>query len=97
MRDNNFAMKIKSVVSLIAFAVSFTFSVALANVGTDNTTGQNISQFLKNDIRNGQIRNAKLRHYIDNSSYSTHYFAKRAATASEYADAFAAIDSSNLP
>ncbi len=90
-------MRIKTIASLIAFALTFTFSVALAGVNTDKGTRQNISQFLQNDIRNGLVRDSKLSTFLDSSSYSSMNTAKRSAVVSEYSDASAALDSTNLP
>ncbi len=90
-------MRIKTIASLITFALCFTFSIALAGVNTNKATGQNISQFLQNDIRNGQVRDSQLGTFIDNPSFSSTNIAERATTVSVYADASAAMDSTKLP
>src|SRR5438128_1687369 len=104
MRDNNFAMRVKNILSIIAFATAFTISAALATaiqprsnenfvrLSFNKTTAQNISRFLQQDIQNGQDRNRESYRFDDESSLSSPYLVKRAKAVSEYSEASGAMD-----
>ena len=111
MRDNNCAMRVKSILSFIAFIAAFGISVTLVAVlfGTtpsklqvvrlqsDGDTRQNITRFLQQDIRNGQDRNREVYRFEDGSSLTSPYLVNRARAVTEYAAESGAMDDSHLP
>lgn len=100
-------MRVKNILSLIAFIAAFTFSAALASVFTprtsgnfvqpsfDRTTAQNISRFLQQDIRNGEDRNHQVTGGV--AYLQSPYLLKRAQAVSEYSEASGSMDFSHLP
>jgi hypothetical protein len=109
MRDNKFVMRIKNILSFIAFGTAFIISAAFATALAprtaetyvpstySRTNGQSISRFLQQDIRNGQDRNRQVYRYDDSSSLSSPYLVKRAQAVSDYSEASAAMDFNHLP
>jgi hypothetical protein len=111
MRDNSFAMRIKNVLSLIAFAAAFAVSVALVALTTgttqaktqvalfqaDYTTRTSITAFLEQDISNGHQRNHRVYRYEDGASLSSPYLLQRAQAVSDYSEVSGSMDFNHLP
>lgn len=111
MRDNDFVMRIKNILSTAAFVIAFISSAFIAAVFTpqtaaslvappaayDRATAQNITRFLQRDIQNGYERNDSSYSYKDDSALSSPYVAKRASAVSEYSDASGAMEYNHLP
>lgn len=87
-------MRVKKILSLIAFIAAFTFSTALS---FDENTAQNISLFLQQDISNGQDRNLEASRFDGDLSLSSTFLARRARAVSEYSEASGSMDAGNLP
>ena len=109
-------MRFKNILSIIAFVAAFGISVTLAALTADNSqsqfqfvrlqsndsTRQNITRFLQQDIRNGHKQNPVVYRdgiysFENRLSPSTPYIVKRAMAVSDYVAASSAMDESNLP
>lgn len=111
MRDNSLAMRVKSILSLIAFVAAFALSVALVALTTENSSSQyqiavfqadgatqrNITRFLAQDISNGVQRERRVYRYEDGASMTSPFLARRAEAVSDYAETSGAMDYNNLP
>ena len=103
-------MRIKSILSLIAFAAAFAFSVALValttdtgaaqfktfKLQTDDATRWNITRFLERDIQNGHRRDSTV-YGFDDSSMSSPNIIKRAEAVTAYANESGAMDFNQMP
>jgi hypothetical protein len=111
MRDNKIVMRVKNIVSLIAFFTAFVFSVMLVGLPKDNvysklTEGRNIARqqrsiraFLWADINRGRERDRKLSR-LDGigENFQTAYNVRQIADLTEeYVDGSQSMDASNLP
>lgn len=104
-------MRIKTILSLIAFVAAFALSTALAALTTDSSqpkfrvtrlqadssTSRNITAFLQQDIQNGQQRNRRVYRFEDDASLSSPNIFKRSEAVSDYSEASGSMDSNNLP
>jgi hypothetical protein len=102
-------MRVKNILSVVAFIAAFGFSAVLATVldprpaasfiqpSFDRTTAQNITSFLEQDIQNGQDRNHQVYRADEDYSLSSPYIVKRAQAVSEYAEESGSMDFSYLP
>lgn len=105
-------MRIKSILSLIAFAAAFAFSVALAALTTDGSSNAaqpqtfklqtdeavrwKITRFLERDIENGHRRDRSVYGFEDYSMSSPNIF-KRAEAVKDYSDESGAMDFDRMP
>lgn len=108
MRDNDFVMKIKNILSFIVFSAAFIFSVMLIGLPKDNfysrlgevqssnQTRQNIQIFLWQDINRGRDRNEM---FAENSDPSDSAFNlnQLADSVQDYADEAQSSDDTALP
>lgn len=107
MRDNIFVMRIKTILSLIAFFATFVFSVSLIGLPKDNfysrltqinhsqQSRQNVRLLLLQDINNGRFRDGAIsRSSIDSESYGLESVAD---LTEQYVDLSQSIDDENLP
>lgn len=111
MRDNGDVMKVKSIVSLIAFFAAFVFSVMLVGLPKDNAYSklsatrnyrqqqQNIRLLLWSDINRGRERDRKLLQLdgIGESFQTASNVFQIASLTEEYVDGSQSMDTSDLP
>lgn len=112
MRDNNCAMKVKSILSLTVFIAAFLFSAALVSltaaettisvsevspVRANEATRTTIVRFLEKDIRNGVERDRRTFGMRKNFVRSEEYLAARTQIVAQYVEQSSALDESNLP
>jgi hypothetical protein len=111
MRDNSFAMRIKTILSIIAFIAAFGLSVLLVGVPQYNfyskyqrskdsrNARHNILMVLHQDIDNGFLRSQRIKYLDESATYSRSGFdiAPYADATSEYVDASESISELGLP
>lgn len=112
MRHNNYAMKVKSILSLTVFIAAFFISAALVSltvaetpvsvyeispVRADDATRLNIVRFLEKDVRNGIARDRRTYKLRTNNVSSEEFFAARTEIITRYVDESSALDESKLP
>jgi hypothetical protein len=99
MRDNNFAMRITKILSLIAFTTAFVFSTAIFGLTIDTGTAQKISAFLQQDVSNGTSRDAEVYHLQRNGGFysANSYVSTYASITSNYINQSDALDENGLP
>lgn len=109
MSDNKFVMRIKNILSLIAFSAAFIFSVTLIGLPKDNfysrlaqassfrQNRKNIRTLLQQDDRNGMLRSRAIINLDETGSNSSFDVASYADATGDYVDLSQSIDDSDLP
>jgi hypothetical protein len=111
MRDNSFAMRVKTILSIIAFIAAFGLSVLLVGVpqysffskyrSSQNARSArlNIQSLLRQDIDNGYLRTQRIKYLDERAKYSRSEFdiAPYAEATEEYVDASESISLIGLP
>lgn len=91
-------MRIKKILSLIAFFAAFAVSTSLVGLTFDSATAENISAFIEQDVNNGTKRDEKV-YRLQRNDYSTSesIMSDYIAVTTDYVNKSGSMDESRLP
>lgn len=88
-------MRVKKILSLIAFAFAFTLSTSLVGLTFDSGTAEKVSNFLQQDVQNGLNRDAEI--YSLQADDLTSYSPEYVSVLKDYVNESGALDETGLP
>lgn len=97
MRDNRFVMRIKKILSLIAFFAAFAVSTSLVGLTFDSVTAERVSTFIEQDVQNGTYRDMEVYRLNTNSNSSASDMLAYTAFTADYVNKSGSMDESALP